>query len=546
MFKQNLLSFFPKKDTPRKPQETILNSVQGALEKHKKFIIIQAPTGSGKSHLAATLANYSRESTTRFKELVESQDIFNKSGTGTYVYEDEVNKMEPFGCAVLTVSKTLQNQYESLFTDAASLKGKQNYSCNVDSEFDCDLAPCLSTPKLTAQCKQLLRCPYLNARCDALLSNFSIYNYSSFLTLPEFLQRKQFIICDEASELEDELVKFYSCDINYKLLKADNLKIDKLLTEDRGAAFRWLNDLAATLSTRIAELQREFIKSKKNKRKAMSVANQYRFFRNCLEKVLGALQNWHATEYIVEIDGDGAKFTPLNINMLAQDFFKNAEVVILMSGTIIDHATFAKTLGIEEYEYIEVESEFDPTNSPIYCLEKYKLNHKNLNIHLPEVVKVAVKVCEKYPDSKGIIHTHTFKITEALQKAIKGQPRYLLRAPGVTNETIINTHKLSDDHTILISPSLGFGTDLADEFGRFSIIMKTPYLPLGDKRIKTLAERNWRWYQMRALMNLIQMCGRTTRNKDDYSDTFILDGTAVELIKSNLNIIPAYFKNRLH
>jgi Rad3-related DNA helicase len=98
----------------------------------------------------------------------------------------------------------------------------------------------------------------------------------------------------------------------------------------------------------------------------------------------------------------------------------------------------------------------------------------------------------------------------------------------------------------LISPSLGFGTDLYGDFGRFQIIMKAPYLPLGSKRIKTLAARNQRWYEMKALVNLVQMCGRTTRSKEDHSNTYILDAQVIDLIKRNRSRLPQWFIHRLN
>jgi ATP-dependent DNA helicase DinG len=236
------------------------------------------------------------------------------------------------------------------------------------------------------------------------------------------------------------------------------------------------------------------------------------------------------------------------VNILAQDFFKDADTVILMSATLIDHAMFASTLGIEQgqYKYIEVDSEFDPDQSPIYCNTKIRLNYKNIESQLPKLIKMASTICDHFKDKKGIIHTHSFKITEALIEHIKGQKRFLIRSPGSTNETILQEHFMREDGTVLISPSLGFGTDLKDEFGRFSIIMKTPYLPLGSERIKRLAKRSQQWYEMKALVNLVQMCGRTTRSDDDHSDTYILDATALDLIKRNKNHLPQFFLKRLH
>lgn len=538
-----LLDKFPKGQTPRQQQIEILNGIDKALAKNKKFIVIQAPTGCGKSHIAATLAKASNNPTPAFIQTADNHNLFQKLPAGGYKYASD-KTFQPFGTAVLTCTKVLQNQYDALFTDSFTLKGKQNYVCAVDEDFDCDIAPCTPAPKVLERCKSTNNCPFLNARRDTLKARFSVYNYAAYLTLPQFLQRKQYLICDEASELEDELVKRYSCSIDYQRGAFKKLKLQKLHTDDRNIAFRWLNDVLSELNRHHESISAAF-NTKSNKRKLMSDINQLRQYKQLIERITLVVQNWFNSEYVIEYSAKEVKFTPLYVNVLAQQFFKEAETVILMSGTIIDHEQFCKTLGITDYEYIEVDSEFDPKHSPIYCSNKFKLNHKNLDEHLPTLTKLVMRICQEYPKDKGIIHTHTFKITEAVKKSIQGDKRFLFREPGITNEIILQEHQMTKNPTVLISPSLGFGTDLADDHGRFSIIMKTPYLPLGDKRIKTLFERNKRWYQMKALVYLVQMCGRTTRNVDDYSDTYILDGTAVDLIKRNSDKLPIWFRKRL-
>lgn len=543
----NLLQHFPADSEPRPEQVKILTEIEKAIESGKKYIIVQAPTGVGKSHIAATLAAMSKSIHPNFERLIDCYEITRQNEEG-YMYEEEVLGYESFGSAVMTVSKSLQEQYQSIFPNAAIQKGKQNYVCSVDEDFDCDLAPCLLTPSLLEKCKIQNSCPMLNARRAAWKSKFSVFNYSAFLTLPEFLKRRQFFICDEASELEDEIVKHYSCSIEYSKLKLSELNMDKLLTNINGDSFRWLTDLASALKEKTKEVEAEFQRNKKNKRILMSQMIKYRIYKNMFEKTTAVLQNWYKAEYITEITKDSATFTPLYVNILAQDFFKWGDTVILMSATIIDHETFTQSFGIQrnEYAYIEVDSAFDPEKSPIYCDSKLKLNYTNMDAALPKLVETVVKICDHFKTDKGIIHTHTFKITDAIVKRVKGQSRFLIRESGVTNEAILSEHYMRDDGTVLISPSLGFGTDLKDDFGRFSIIMKTPYLPLGSERIKRLAQKNQKWYEMKALVNLVQMCGRTTRSIDDHSDTFILDGTALDLIKRNKNKIPSYFLKRLH
>jgi ATP-dependent DNA helicase DinG len=543
----NILSHFPSDSVPRPEQIKILTGIQDAIENGKKYIIIQAPTGAGKSHVAATLAALSRYPDSALVDIIDSYDALNINFSG-HMYKKIFEDHPSYGAAILTVTKSLQEQYHSLFPDSKLLKGKQNYICKVDEDFDCDLAPCILTPSLMMGCKTRGDCPLLNARRDALKSRFSVFNYSSFLTLPNFVKRRQFIVCDEASELEDELVKYYSCNIEYSKLNLSELNMNKLYSNINGDSYRWLTDLSVALKDKINENEEHLKKNRKNKKILIGQMVKQRYYRNLVEKINNVLQNWYKAEYITEITKEAALFTPLYVNMIAQDFFSCGDVVILMSATLIDHEMYAKTLGIEknDYTYIEIDSSFDPDKSPIFFDTKIKLNYKNIDEHLPKMIDKAMLICDHYKNEKGIIHTHTFKITESLLKKVKGQSRFLVRESGVTNENILNEHYMREDGTVLISPSLGFGTDLNDNFGRFSIIMKTPYLPLNSERIKRMAAKSQQWYEMKALVCLIQMCGRTTRNTDDHSETFILDGTALNLIKRNKNKIPNFFLRRIH
>jgi len=543
----NIKSHFPENYTPRIPQESIVSQVADALQSDTKFIIIQAPTGSGKSHIAATIANAASLPPQRFCDLVNTHEIYKKDYVSdTYIYEKEVLKMPPFGCVALTVTKALQDQYTEIFDNCTALKGKQNYVCEVDGDFDCDLAPCLLSSNLLNDCWNTKKCHFHNARDAALQSKFGALNYSVFLNMPDFLKRKQIIVCDEASELEDELVKHYSCEVNYKTINVDEMGISKLTTTDPFIAHRWLSDLLVKVKLKVDAYVAILKTSKKaSKRKLLGDVTRARIYKNLYDKIRLILCNWSTAEFIITIDGTSTKFVPLYVDTLAQNFYKHNDHIILMSGTIINHKLFAETLGIKDYKYIEVDSEFAADKSPIYSMSKVKLTYKNVDVEMPKLMHTVKELCDHYKDQKGIIHTHTNKITKIVQAKFGKDKRFIFREPGVTNEVVLREHFLRDDASIIVSPSLGFGTDLCDEFGRFSIVLKTPYLPLGDERIKKLAKKNQGWYEMKAMINLVQMCGRTTRSKDDFSDTYILDGTAVQLIKKNVKHLPIWFRNRL-
>ena len=105
---------------------------------------------------------------------------------------------------------------------------------------------------------------------------------------------------------------------------------------------------------------------------------------------------------------------------IASNIFKYADKILLMSATIIDHKAFAKTLGITDYKYIEVDSTFNPANSPIYISNKVKINYKNLKDVLPYLTEQINKICQVHKMHKGVIHTHTMQITDYLKNNLKG------------------------------------------------------------------------------------------------------------------------------
>ena len=53
----NLLQYFPKSFTPRATQINVLSKISQAINDNKKFIIVSAATGSGKSFIAKCIAN---------------------------------------------------------------------------------------------------------------------------------------------------------------------------------------------------------------------------------------------------------------------------------------------------------------------------------------------------------------------------------------------------------------------------------------------------------------------------------------------------------
>jgi len=538
------ISQFPPSFTPTQQQYNIIDRIEKAFSSGKKFVICCAPTGSGKSFISRTLAGVSKQPSDEFTQLIRSYDAYKMDFEGSYTYEQECKKEPTFGAFALTITKSLQDQYQELFEDASSLKGKTNYVCDVDENYDVELAPCTFAPALRDQCWIENRCPYYNARNEALLSQFSVLNYKMFLSLPGHIKRKEFLVCDEASELEDELIRQYSAEITYDRLNQYNIPHEVLVTDNRDRALTWVNNLLEPI---MEEINKFASKATAKKQNLLTQAEKikYQFLKNLHRSLTVISTHWNECEFVIDIDSKRVSLTPLKANTLSKYIFDYGDKVVLMSATIIDHKHFAKSLGIKEYEYIEVDSTFDPIKSPIFISSKYKLNHKNLQHSLPGICEQIKLIINHHKNDKGIIHTHSNDITSFVKEKL-GMSRFLYRDTNFTNEDILKAHSISEMPTVLVSPSLVYGIDLKDDLARFQIIVKLPFLSLASKRVKKLFEMDSEWYENKMLNAIVQASGRGTRNKDDYCTTYILDGNFINTIKRTKNKLPKHFIDRIH
>jgi len=548
---KNLLQYFPEDKTPRDIQVDLIKKLQDSLKSDKKFICLNAPPGTGKSCLAATLAKSSDIPSNDFINFVNSYKIWSDAGI------EDAYKYPKYGAAVLTVTKNLQDQYIESFKDICSFKGKINYVCQFDNQFLVDEAPCNESKKLKLECWNCNRCTYYEDRNRSLENIFSVYNYDVFLNLPSHTRRKQLLICDEASELEDIIVNFFSVDITYdnieKLLDIE--KYPRLINEDKDSK-DWLSNLLDQINLRINQLKNELkIKPNQKNTKKLKALNQL-FLE--IQRVINYWgengENPDAVEYIVEkVSPDkynknvleGVNFTPFKVNKLASYLFNDVDKVIFLSATIIDHRKQLGDLGIEQKDYIYIESPsiFDAKKAPIYIDGNYPLTFKELSKNIPKVTEMIKNILEIHKNDKGLIHTVSFKITKYLSDNIDND-RLIYRSIGKNNQELMNEHSQTDKPTVMVSPSMSHGVDLTGDLGRFQIISKVPYPSLNSKRIKRLSKVDPQWYINKTLLTIIQMCGRCNRSETDEAVTYIVDGSIKNLLRRNWNKLPIYFRDR--
>ena len=133
-----------------------------------------------------------------------------------------------------------------------------------------------------------------------------------------------------------------------------------------------------------------------------------------------------------------------------------------------------------------------------------------------------------------------FRIAQYLNDNIKSS-RILIH-DSLNREEVLKFHKTSKNPTVLLSPSMTEGIDLADDAGRFQIMCKVPFPYLGDKVILKRMEKDKDWYDYQTVKTVVQAFGRSVRHEDDYAISYILDRDWQYFFKRTYNMFPEELK----
>lgn len=568
-FDKHIQAHFPYKGM-RQQQQEIFNKLK--LCDDKKYIVIEAPPGTGKSAIAYTISSY-----------------FDNA-------------------YILTATKQLQMQYQDeLKNNIAVMKGAANYTCIYD-DTPCNLTICSDHNVSRRACQSEGKCPYYNAKRIASKSEITCVNYAYAFTFMDNLTTTKYdlfcprdiIVLDECHMLEsmladkasitlrrDELTSQYMLfdddvlDVYKRNNDIDDLsammqwdddflnnneqdRIDEYLHRIyalmtiRGAVWYYMLDCGAEEILDSADRKTFFatdlpedlnVQEPQNVYERKKIVNRI----NNLKIIMSKLQYFFSHRYdanwiFSNIGGNqGINIQPMYVKDLFKTYIDRwaKKHFIFMSATILNARIFCQELGIEQDEVaiIRVGSSFDPSKSPIYYTPVGKMNYNSLDKTLPKIVKEVQSILAAYKNKRGIIHTGNYRIAQYICDTIRSN-RLLMKRGRDTNETLLYKHKRKKD-SVLVSPSLGTGTDLHDDLSEFQIIVKLPFMSLGDARVKRKIRADVGWYECSMFRNLIQASGRSTRSVNDHSDTYILDASFQYYINKYNNWLPEHFTKRI-
>jgi Rad3-related DNA helicase len=501
----------------------------------KRFVVIESPVGSGKSAIAMTIANYFRQMSKR-----------------SYV---------------LTTQKILQEQYVKDFgqTGLIQLKSSASYSCK---KHDSDVKPlsCSDVKKLLRakpDTKSFYKeccgdeCRYAQAKATFIESEQSITNYAYFLvTNAHSYQKMPFrdlLILDECHNIEASVSAFVEVSFSNKFYKnVLNVKMPPVAAS-QDVVHKWLTVTCwKKLRNLIATKKEAHGAHAKSSEVALALAAEIEDLEKHFKKLDFFKRVYDSREWVLDIsrtDQRGERiyeFKPLDVSRHARELlFDYCDKTLLLSATIIDIDSFCLSVGIkkDEVAYLRLPSTFPIENRRVHVMPVGSMSRKNFDETMPMMVRLIKEILRQHSSDKGIIHATTFKIAQYLNQHLQDE-RVLVHDSSNRNE-VLRFHLTVREPTVLLSPSMTEGVDLAGDKSRFQIICKIPYPYIGDVVVASKMQTQPAWYEYQTAKTIIQALGRSVRNERDFAASYILDSDWLRFYAKNSHMFPPDFDSTI-
>lgn len=527
------------RDQQREAIEFALREFEGG----KRFVIIEAGTGVGKSAIGVCIS---------------------RALSSWLPHKEEYKR----GAYFLTTQKILQEQYLDDFGGCkgpmTSVKSSSNYQCKYHKKQSCGESQRLlkleqdKTSKFFRSCS--FSCVYKETKSKFMESPESITNFSYFLAETTYagkLLPRDVLVIDEAHNSDSELSKFVEVSVSEKFAQTVlNLQMPKTLNSER-AAFDWIKNVYITkLTSHLKHIETMFEQHAGLREKVKefdALSRQIEMLDKHMCKVNRFIDLFDEDNWVFNItETEDRKtrrleFKPIDISPYSeQSLFKFGRKVLMLSATILNQRAFCESLGIplEDASFISLPSPFPVENRPVLVSSIGKMSAGEIDNTLPKLAEAVRQILAAHPNEKGIIHCHSYKVSSYIMKNIKN--RRLLTHKSEDREDVLNQHISSKEPTVLVTPSMTEGVDLKGNLSRFQIICKVPYPYLGDKLVqKRMRKWSW-WYPLQTAKTIIQSLGRSIRSADDHAVSYILDSDWDRFYGQQRDMFPESFRDSIH
>jgi len=527
---QEILEAFPSYSF-RKYQKETLKAMNDAFNSGYKAILLDAPTGAGKSILNATFCKLWKSFYTTPQLSLIDQIVKDKFLKGNFV----------------------------------EIKGRQNYICYYDPVATCDVGLCQRNPDF--ECDREKVCPYFIQKIKALKANSALMSFAYFIlegqTKTEYsFGIRDLLVLDESHSLDQHIISHIDLTISpYTMSVESYMKVKELLSKDL-MTLDEAKALVSTVHTAVSDHKDKVVQlnllgeeltieqAKESNKLSTWMVNAERFLDTC-----------EVTEWVWQTGWTtyrGTTYKTLTLQPLYARFFTNdliwsrANKFIISSATILNPNDFVYQIGLDralklnEIKHIRVPSTFPVENRPVIDVVDGKLTHNERERNIDWAVKILEVVLDEEVGKNIAVHCISYK--NALEIAERINPRFKDKLIVQTPETRKDDLEefLHSKDKIFLSVAYTEGQDWSAELCEAQVLFKVPYMYVKDRRVeRRLEKREWRWYRLEALKQVIQSYGRAVRSPEDKAKFYVIDEAFIDLLKNTRRDMPPWFTEAL-
>jgi ATP-dependent DNA helicase DinG len=159
----------------------------------------------------------------------------------------------------------------------------------------------------------------------------------------------------------------------------------------------------------------------------------------------------------------------------------------------------------------------------------------------PDLAQAVNHILTLHPNERGLIHSVSYSRTKLLLDYCKSPRLFTHTKEESFDDAVVRL--ANTERAVLVSPRATEGVDLKGSLSEFQIFIKIPFQFLGDPLVKGRQSANKGWYDLMAVMTIVQGAGRSVRTSTDIAPTYILDARWPSWFRANKYLFPEYFQN---
>ena len=515
---------WPEKITEFRPdQVTAVRRVLAAYAAGARVVLLDAPTGSGKTLVAEAV-----------RRATEAR--------GLYVCSD----------------RGLQDQFLRDFPEAHVIKGRRNYPTmmgggNVTAD-DCTRGE--KSPSSCRWCDPVKECPYSLAKAAALMGPLTCANTAYLLaeanTAGAF-SGWPLIVADEADRLESALMSAVEVEVTRTRLERLGLR-DPGLTTTAG----WAEWIRRVLLPRVTEQADWLLGRLDEDPEDVALARESRSAARLRDTLESAEAGLTAGKWVaVSRDKGGVAFKPIRVDDLGEAWlWSHSARWLCMSATILSAPSLLKALGWPldrgDWTVVRMPMSFPVEHRRIYACGVTDVTRANRAEALPELAKALRRIMDRHPRERILVHTVSYATSRALEFELRGVRRIITFDNADEKGMALAEYRRTPDG-VLLAAGMDRGVDLPDDLCRVLVVLKVPWPDLGDAQVKARVEgtgltgraARWegqQWYREQTLRSLVQMTGRGVRHIEDWCVTYILDRQFDRVLAQSSAMLPGWWR----